>query len=221
MSIYLPTDHCRKIPVQMEIYGLPVSYWEGNVSSQFVRDVWEALNQLPEFLVRIVSERGFVLILSGLLSDAHPEQKYQKPRGHGQHTKGDDLCGLCCSTLRHIHLAEFAKDYKPRDALMTLRHELGHALDYTVGACLGLGYRDVSLNYEFNQAHLADVAQMDHRAKLNLNYYIQNCSTAGRAEAVAALLGGGCQDSLYFRQQFPHVTNWVQWNLLVRLNSAD
>jgi len=218
MSTYLSIDQCRNITAQAYVGGLPICYRDGNVSPQFVQTVLDALSLLPEQLLQIIAERQFILILSGILSDVHPEQKYQKPRGHSQHGKGDDINGLCCASLRHIHLTEFTTRHKAMDTAETLRHELGHALDYSVGAYLGLGYRDVSLNYDFNQVHLADVTLMGSHAKQVLTYYIQNCSLAGRseafAEATASLFGGGCQDAEYFWRHFPNVVAWVESNIL-------
>lgn len=218
---YPQVDYCRKIPVQAEIHSLPILYNPNTVSQSFINAVFQTVSAIPESLLNILANKGFVLILSGSMSEVHPDLQFKKPRGHSQHSKYDHINGLCCPDERHIHITEHTKRGRARDTAETLRHEFGHALDASAGAAIGFGNRDVSLTFDFNQVFLQDVSQIPLSKQEDLEYYIQKKSPAGRSEAfaegVASLIGGGCRESQYFQRYFPETVSWIENHIFSQL----
>src|SRR6185436_14721642 len=124
------------------------------------------------------------------LIDKEPELVNTQPSGYEEGTTYRNCPG--CFDGGEIVICEYtfigdSDDLRAqKDTVSTLRHEIGHALDY----CLG-GY---STTTAFKHAHALDAGSMDEDAKPQLAYYLQKDISGPIetfAELVCAKLGGG------------------------------
>jgi tetratricopeptide (TPR) repeat protein len=160
------------------------------VSQSLVTEMKETLNGYPIGVLQLLTERNCKIFLTPTLIDKEPELVNTQPSGYEEGTTYRNCPG--CFSSGQIVICEYtfigdSDNLRPqKDTVSTLRHEIGHAIDY----CLG-GY---SMTTEFKHAHALDTGAMDEDAKPQLAYYLQKDVTGAVetfAELVCAKLGGG------------------------------
>ncbi len=171
---------------------------EGNrpaLTSLFIASVKEALNAYPEELLRIVYQHGCRVCLTPSTIDKYPEYQNTQPSGYEDGTTYKNCPGFFNG--KYVVVCQYVAqgsdwNWQPaHDPLGTLRHELGHAIDWFGGR--------ISETEEFKHAYLLDAAQVDPDQRGKIEYYLQK-DVRGPEETFAELMCykfGGRTDAWY------------------------
>lgn len=153
-----------------------------NVSKGLIDGAKTALKAYPDKLLEVVYLSGCRIQLTPTLIDFEPGAENTKPRGYEDGSTFKDCPGMF--TGKAIVVCEYTigNGYdcsKTSDPLGTLRHELGHAVDWFLG--------DISHSEEFKHAYYLDSGKVDASVAGKISYYLQKAS-GGPSETFAELM---------------------------------
>jgi hypothetical protein len=162
----------------------PILDAKSTASTIFVNHVRDQINQMPDGVKKLLANDRTHIVASGMVLDAIPDAKDNKPRGHDEGKSWNDLDGAQSSESKRIVTAERTSDranggFSQRTDGV-LKHETGHAVDRA------LGYDSNSA--EFRAAYEKDIAAMTPAQKAAEKYQLQD-GGAGRSEAYAEIYG--------------------------------
>ncbi len=153
------------------------------VSKTLISDVQAALERYPEPLLLLIYKNGCHVRLTPTMVDNDPELEQTQPTGYEEGSTFRNCPGMFNGT--DIVLPEYTYDGDSNQlrenfgAVGTLRHELGHALDWYMGNISG---RD-----DFKHQYYLDLGTIDDDTKAKLAYFVQKDRT-GPAETFAELM---------------------------------
>lgn len=155
-----------------------------NVDKTFVDQVKDRLKTFPPGVIKLLSKHGAEVDVTPTMIDRYPEFANTKPRGYE-----DGMTYKTCPALfdgRCLVVAQYYFDstdslQSMNDAIGSLRHETGHAID-----CY-MGY--LSHNDDFKHAYFLDLGKMEPETKQKLSYYTQKAE-GGPSEAFAEICAG-------------------------------
>jgi tetratricopeptide (TPR) repeat protein len=153
------------------------------ISSTLIDDTKDALKAYPKELLKVVYDHGCRIYLTPTMIDKEPGLEHTTPPGYMEGHSFKDCPGMFYSG--GIVICEFTIgngfDWeKTHDPIGTLRHELGHAIDWYLG--------QISETEEYKHAYLLDSGAInDDSTRNKLNYYMQK-DTRGQHECFAELM---------------------------------
>ncbi|MBS1994953.1 MAG: hypothetical protein JSS86_01525 [Cyanobacteria bacterium SZAS LIN-2] len=151
-------------------------------SPAFTTDVTTTYNAMSAETRAIVSKSGAKVVGVHHLTDAIPELKGQAPRGWPAGATWDSVDGCWSARKNEIIVAEERQQITGQKWIPSgrvkevLRHETGHAVDYTI--------KMLSEQDDFKKAYEDDLQAMPAADKAPLSYFLQPGS-AGREETAA------------------------------------
>lgn len=201
---------------------MPFVYLYGHTSSAFRTEATREAEALPERLTSHLVAFGVTLHFTRHITLLFPELAADRPPGWPMDATWDWVDALYDPKTRRVVVAEFIRvfgeELPSRRVGGALRHEIGHALDYSQGR--------VSHSPAFVEAHTAGAMRAERAGiSKDLEYYLQDpwhAPGAGReetfAEVVGMVLGGGAAPPLRpaLESAFVEVLDFVR-NLLRNL----
>lgn len=182
-----------------------------------------AVDRLPDSVNEQLRQQGVRVIVTDRLPTVAPELEGVRPPGYPEGFTYGNVQGIYDPQRNAIVLATNADEADARQTLLNiqnvLRHETGHAFDYTVNGTTH--FSDSPLFRLAYQKDLAQLSQADPEIVKRLEYFVQDkpgeLSTArGREEAFAELFGilhgggGDPQAMALLEQYFPNSAHFVQ-----------
>jgi tetratricopeptide (TPR) repeat protein len=183
-----------------------------DVSTGMVKRVKTALSAYPNNLLALVAGRGCKIYLTPTMIDKEPGLQNSTPSGYeegqtykncpGMFKDGNEIV-LCELSLSQHDDSEWTT---LPDPVGTLRHELGHAVDYYMG--------QISSTEEYKHIYLLEMARIDDNDKPVIAYFLQKdyrgpCETF--AELMCEQYGGRKDDRRGERlaQNFPQLSKLI------------
>jgi tetratricopeptide (TPR) repeat protein len=154
------------------------------VTTGTITSVKKALQAYPNNLLALVAGRGCKIYLTPTMIDKEPQLQNTQPAGYEEGETYKNCPG--CFNGHEIILCELA--LSPRDdsewmtqpdPVGTLRHELGHAVDYYLG--------QISSTEEYKHLYLLEMAKVDENDRSAIAYFLQK-DHRGPAETFAELM---------------------------------
>jgi tetratricopeptide (TPR) repeat protein len=155
-----------------------------DVTPGLVSKVKEALLSYPTNLLSLVYSKGCKIYLTPTLIDKEPGLQNTKPSGYEDGSTFKNCPGM----FQHgneIVVCELALSNRDdewvtmEDPLGTLRHELGHAVDWYLG--------DLSATEEYKHLYRLESAKIDESVKPSIDYFLQR-DFRGPSETFAELM---------------------------------
>lgn len=153
------------------------------VSTNLIDRAKDALRAYPGNLLQTIYDRGCRIWLTPTMIDKEPSLEHQQPSGYMEGHTYKDCPGMFYSG--GIVVCEFTIgngfDWNAcDDPIGTLRHELGHAVDYYLG--------EISESEEYRHAYRLDQGSItDDSTRNKLHYYMQK-DIRGQHECFAELM---------------------------------
>jgi hypothetical protein len=172
-------------------------------SQSFDNQVNVAYNAMSAQTRAIISKRGATVMPVHHLTDAMPELRGQAPRGWPAGSTWDSVDGCWSTSRNEIVVAEERRTLAGGQWVPSgrtgpvLRHEAGHAVDYTINMMSDLP--------DFKKAYDADLLAMPTGDKNALSYFLQT-GPGGREETAAEGVAdreGGATGGQTFHNDFP------------------
>jgi hypothetical protein len=172
-------------------------------SQGFDNQVSTTYNAMSPETRAIIAKRGATVMPVHHLTDALPELKNQAPRGWPVGSTWDSVDGCWSTSRNEIVVAEERRSlgngqWVPSGRTdKVLRHEAGHAVDYTINMMSDLP--------DFKKAYDADLQAMPTGDKNALSYFLQS-GPGGREETAAEGVAdreGGATGGQAFHNDFP------------------
>jgi len=182
------------------------------ISANMIKKVKTALSAYPNNLLALVVGKGCKIYLTPTMIDKEPGLQNSTPAGYeegetykncpGMFKDGSEivLCELCLSAHDDSEWTTLP------DPVGTLRHELGHAVDYYLG--------QVSSTEDYKHTYLLEMAKIDDSDKPVISYFLQKdyrgpCETF--AELMCEQYGGRKDDRRGERlaQNFPQLSKYI------------
>lgn len=175
----------------------------GNPSAEAIRQVNEAIKNIPTKVWQALDAHGAKAVLAEHLTDVMPHLATVQPRGWPTGATWQNVDGLYSHGKKMALVGERYQQLGGTAELTShripgvFRHELGHAHDDALGGA--------SRRADFMKAYAADVKKMPGADKPMLHYYLQK-GEAGPSEAYAEMFGhhfGGGSSYSDVRKSFP------------------
>lgn len=151
-------------------------------SQSFVYEASNQLKNIPLPLVHLLREKGLKLYLTPTAVDYNPKMEQLKPRGYENGKSFRDVPAFYEPNTRHLVIAEYAFGQgslvKTDDPMGSMWHELGHAVDHTMG--------DLSNDREYLRIYHNCKKNVDDAMAEKISYYLQPGET-GPSETFAEL----------------------------------
>ena len=184
-----------------------------NCPPELISMLKEAFNHFPKGVRNLLASSGCKIYITPSTIEMDPRLQNTQPSGYEDGSTWKNCPGychgrkvvICAYVMAHDESGWIAAD----DPLSTLRHEIGHEIDYLAGEC--------SEREEYKHAFLLDLGGMDDETKQELAYYTQKAEHGlheSFAEITCDLLGGGAtkkriETQKLVVQNFPRSVKYV------------
>jgi hypothetical protein len=184
-----------------------------DISPDFYYQMSGHIRTLPTPLLRTLADRGQFIRLERLVIDRLPHLKEIQPPGYPAGSTYSQAGGIYVSNEGAALVAESVLSRNGRLSSTglgteTLRHELGHAMDYA--------FDRPSEHQTFRQIYESDVAKIPQAERANLDYFLQSGSR-GPEEVFAESFNIATTPSRYrarneelFKANFPRSLEFVR-----------
>lgn len=186
----------------------------GNVAADDIAEMKAAIEAFPKPVLDAISGAGYKFVFAEDLASFDPGMAKNQPRGwpagmtwansDGYH---DGLRKTILATEKHLDFWNNNAVVKSDRTVGVMRHEAGHAFDFTPGILSNYSQRQ-----EFRAAYNKDLAKISDASKPNLEYYLQRGDAGPSevfAETFAQAYGGGSDDSEKLAKHFPNCAELI------------
>jgi hypothetical protein len=152
------------------------------VSESTLYSIKDSLKQYPTPLLGVLFYKGCKIYITPTMIDKDPELVNRKPEGYEDGDTYRNCPGMFNGNIilcEKIFVSDGPDLRKAPDIVGTLRHELGHAVDWYLG--------DLTAKDDFKHLYLLDLGTMDDDVKNKLAYFCQK-DFRGPAETFAELM---------------------------------
>ena len=174
----------------------PLEIKSAGASPNRIERIKEVLSSIPENITAFLHESGVSVLASLELCSESPSLAMETPRGYENGSLASESPAIFDPETDTVIVRQKFSDGKdeviasPDDYADSIRHEVGHALDKSLG--------DISHNAVFAEAYKADIANMTAAQKEDLSYYVYDTddsdSYIGQEEAFAQIFSAVYKD---------------------------
>ncbi len=183
------------------VENLPLEIKSAGASPNRVERIKEVLGSIPEKITSFLHDSGVSVLASLELCSESPSLAMETPRGYENGSLASESPAIFDPETDTVIVRQKFSDGKdeviasPDDYADSIRHEVGHALDKSLG--------DISHSAVFADAYQADVADMTAAQKEDLSYYVYDTNDSdayiGQEEAFAQVFSAVYKDETLVR----------------------
>jgi hypothetical protein len=166
----------------------------GSASQHEVNTVATILSQAPMPVLRILEARGYQVMVCGVISEARPDMRYERPRGFPPGHTWDNAGGAHDPNRRQILIPRAGMDAR------AIMHEVGHALDIARGGMLCTGAT-------FMRMYNADYNMLVRNGET----YLTQPGDAGPSEGFAESFGRYRSNPWGLQSSYPNLFAYWKW----------
>ena len=152
------------------------------VTSQTIDSIKSALKVYPTPLLAILNAQGLKVFITPTMIDKEPQLVNTQPSGYEDGSTFRNCPGMFNGNVvlcENRFIGDGPDLAKCPDIVGTLRHELGHAVDWYLG--------ELTKKDEFKHQYLLDLGTIDDGTKSNLSYFCQK-DFRGPSETFAEIM---------------------------------